>query len=299
MFFTNKKSGLGRFLLDRGIISKEGLKKAIKTQKTQSGKRIGEILSDINLIGEEELLKQLAEYLKVEYVSLSEIGFDMNKHNFFAKNIMIDWCFAPFKIENNVVNIAIDDIYNLELQERIKDWAKGYEVKFYLSLKNLIINFIKESYAKDINKFEFKGRKEKFGEYLIKRGIVTQEQFGEVLEEQQKYLDKRVGEIICDMGILSQEKALMELAKHLKKEYICLEQVHPDKSIQDLFQTNFMLKKQIVPFEIEDDCVKIAIANILDFELIEIIETRLSRKNLKAHFYLAQNDSIQKCIEQV
>lgn len=297
MLTFEKKCGLGNFLVKKGIISKEELKKAIELQKTKNSKRIGELLRDIDLIGEEDLLRQLADYLQVDFVVLSEIEFDLNKQNLFTKNVMLDWCFAPFKIENNIVNIAVEDIYNFELHEKIKNTAKGVDVKFYLSLEAMIIEFIKESYAQS-SRFEFKGRKEKFGEYLIKRGIVTKEQIQVALDEQQKYLNKRIGELLCQMGILSQEKALIELAGHLKKDYVCLNEIQPDKELLSLFGANFMIKNRIVPFGMENGCVKIAAGNIFDFEIAEIVQTKLSKNNLKAQFYIALNDSIQEYIKK-
>jgi len=298
MFSLQKKCGLGNFLFNKGILSKEELKKAIDIQKTNSNKRIGEILREIDLIGEEDMLGQLAEYLQVDYIILSEIDFKLNEQNLFKKSSMLDWCFAPFKIEKNMVDIAVSDIYNFELHEKIKNMAKGYEVRFYLSLENMIIKFIKESYAKGAIHFEFKGRKEKFGEYLIKRGIVTEKQVQIVLAEQQKFLNRRIGELLIQMGMLSQEKTLMELALHLNKDYVCLKDINPDKSLASLFETSFMLQNEVVPFAVENDCVKIAISNVLDFEIIEIIETKLSKNNLKAHFYLAIKEEIQKFIEK-
>jgi len=299
MFSFGKKCGLGNFLLNKGIISKEELGKAVDIQKTKNDKRIGEILREIDLIGEEDMLKQLAEYLQVDYIILSEIDFKLDGQNLFTKNIMLDWCFAPFKIEEKVIYIAVSDIYNFELHEKIQNMAKDLDVKFYISLENMITKYINEAYAKGFTHFEFKGRKERFGEYLVKKGIVTKEQVEDVLIEQQKFLNKRIGEIFSDMGIIDHEKTLMELASHLNKDYVRLNEIQPDKNLAGLFETNFMLINEVAPFDLENDHVKIAIGNILDFEIIEIIETKLSKSNLKAHFYIALKDSIQKHITKL
>jgi len=298
MFSLGKKGGLGNFLLNKGIISKEELRKAVDIQKIKNDKRIGEILREIDLIGEEEMLKQLAEYLQVDYIILSEIDFKLDQQNIFTKNIMLDWCFAPFKIEENIVSIAVSDIYNFELHEKIQNMAKDFDVKFYISLDNMITKYINEAYAKGFSHFEFKGRKERFGEYLVKRGIVTEEQVQDVLIEQKKYLNKRIGELLIELGILSHEKTMIELAKHLNKDYICLNDLHMDKSLASLFEANFMIQNQVAPFGMENNCVKIAIGNILDFEIIEIIEAKLSKNNLRAHFYIALKDSIKEFIDK-
>lgn len=299
MLSLEKKCGLGNFLVNKGILSKEQLQKTIDLQKSNKNKRIGEIIREINFLGEEELLKQLAEYLQVDFVILSEMDYDLNNQNLFSKSIMLDWGFAPFKFEESIINVAVNDVYNFELCDKIKNMARGYDINFYLSLESMIINFIKESYARSINHYEFKGRKERFGEFLIRRGIITTEQLEFVLSEQQKYLDKRTGELLCQMGILSQEEILVELAAHLKKDYILLNEIQPDKKFLSFFEPSFMLKNHVVPFDIENDCIKIAAGNILDFELIEIIEEKLNKNNLKVHFYIALNYSIQIFIEHL
>ncbi|MGE5328225.1 MAG: hypothetical protein ACM3KR_01800 [Deltaproteobacteria bacterium] len=293
MYSLQKKRGLGNFLLNKGILSKEELDKAIDIQKTKSDKRIGEILREIDLIGEEDMLNQLAEYLQVDYIILSEIDFKLNEQKLFTKNIMLDWHFVPFRIEKDTIDIAVSDIYNFELHEKIKNMANQFNVKFYLCLENMITNFIKKSYAGNTTYLEFKGRREKFGEYLVRRGLITEEQVQTVLAEQQKFLDKRIGELLIKMNILSKEKALTELASHLKKDYIYLGEKEIDKSLISLFETSFMLKNNFIPFRIENGYVKIAITNIFDFELIEIIETKLSKNNLKAQFYIALKEEIQ------
>ncbi len=72
-----KRIRLGELLIEKNLIDQETFNKAIEIQKTTADK-LGKILISMGVIQEEELLKFLAEQLKVEYVDLNH--FEINAH---------------------------------------------------------------------------------------------------------------------------------------------------------------------------------------------------------------------------
>lgn len=299
MMFSRRGKGLGRYLLDKGLISKEQLQRALNYKKSNTGKKIGEILWEIDILGEEEVLKQLADYMGVECVILHQKVYPLMHQSMFSKKTMLDYVFAPFNLEGSELSVAISEINNFEMREKIENTVKCYTVKYYLSLPGLIKDFIRSSYAKSENFMEFRGRKEKFGEYLTKKGIVTEEELNEVLESQKKFSDKRLGELLCESRLLNSEQALKELAGHLGKEYETLVDREPQRGIKELFDVNFMIKRNFVPFAVEGPVVKVAMGNIFDFELIEMIENKLDRYGMETRFYLSLTEYIQGFLEKI
>lgn len=291
-----EKKGLGNYLIEKGIITEEQLQKALQYQSENSNKKIGEILAEMNILGEKEVLKELANYLGVQYVILEDIKCPISHQKLFKKKMMLDLCFAPFDLSGNIISIAISDINNVEIIKKIEHILRSSSIQFhaayYLSLPDMIRDFIHRSYAEHPYHPNLGTRNKRFGEYLVEKNIVTQEQIDLVLEYQKKYLHKRIGELLYEMKILNKESTLKELAAYENKEYIMIDEKEIPGEVIKLFDMNFMIENVFIPFEIEDKIVKIAINNIFDDELMEIIESKLNEVGLKPRYYLALKDSI-------
>ena len=299
---NNDNNGLGEYLIEKGIITEMQLKEALDYQVENSNKKIGEILYEIDILGDNEILVELAEYMKVDYVFLHDRVYPLNLQKRFSKKIMIEELFVPFELSGNVISIAISDINNVEFKEKIEKIVKegdiNYYVVFYLSLPTMIKNFIYNSYAKHPHHSDVVGKRKKFGQYLIEKHIISQEQLDEVIKYQRKFIHKRMGEILSELKILDREKALKELAIHEGREYITLEDKIPQEDLIKLFDYDEMDKNYFVPFALENKIIKIAINNIFDDEYIDQIKIKLEKQGLDSRFYIAMRDSIEHYLQR-
>lgn len=298
-----KDNGLGTFLVEKGLITTEQLNNALKYQNENKNKRIGEILFEINLLGEDEVLKQLAGYLNVEYINLEKLTFPLKIQGIFDKRTMLEKVFAPFDLSGNILSIAISDINNSVLKQEIEDTIRNHttnlHASFYLSFPRMLRKFINNSYEKHPHeRTSILCTKKKFGEYLLDRKLITNEQVDKILEYQKEFVHKRFGELLYELKILNREDVLKELAQHEGKEYVSLQEKEPKNELLVLFDLDQMVMNNFVPFEKERDIVKIAINNIFDDELIEDITNILAEKKLKCEFYISMRDSIRSFIEK-
>ncbi len=297
-----EKNGLGNYLLEKGIITELQLKTALDYQSENSHKKIGEVLTDIDILGEEEVLKELAGYMEVNYIILENFTYPLTLQNFFKRSMMIEQLFVPYDLSGNIISIAISDINNSELKNSIEqaiNFAKEhYHISYYLSLPSMIRRFIYNSYAKHPHKTGLLSKRKKFGEYLLEKQIVTKEQLDEVLKYQHKFIHKRLGELLYEMKILEREQALRELAAHESKEYESLDDRKPQDKLIKLFDIKFMRENHFVPFERENDTIKIAINNIFNDEHIEAIESELEKQGLNTKFYISLKDSIEHFLDR-
>lgn len=295
-----ERNGLGNFLIQKGIITEEQLKKALDYQDENTNKKIGEILFEINILGEEEALKELANYMNVQYVVLNDLAYPLTLQNLFKKKNMLEYLFVPFDFSGNTICIAVSDINNIELKQKIQSAVNkskvNYNISFYLSLPSMIKRFIYNSYSKYPH---LTSKRKKFGEYLVEKHIVTKEQISEILKYQQKFVHKRLGELLCEMKILEREQALKELACHENKEYEPLNNIEQGNELIRFFDINFMKENYFIPFEKEDNIIKIAVNNIFDDDLMEEIETKLNKHGLKAKFYISLREAIENCIKRL
>ena len=64
----------GDWLIQQGCVTPEQLDSALDEQKKNGG-RIGQSLVRLKVLSDDELTKQLAEYLNFEYVSLADFSY--------------------------------------------------------------------------------------------------------------------------------------------------------------------------------------------------------------------------------
>ena len=297
------KTDLGNYLLKKGIISQEQIERALEYQNENKHKKIGEILYEINILGYEELLKQLSNFLNVNYIMLSDKTFPLTLQKMFKKKTMVENLFVPFDISGNIISIAISDINNSQLKHKIEQGLNSgsinYHASYYLALPSMIKNFIYNSYAKHPHCSDILAKRKKFGEYLIEKHIVTKEQLDEILNQQQKFMHKRLGELLYEMKILDREQTLRELAEHENKEYESLEGRELNEELIKLFKLDFILENYFIPFDKDENIVKIAVNNIFNDEHIEHIESEIHKHGLEAKFYISSKDSISRCHEKI
>lgn len=295
-----EKNSLGNYLIERGVINPEQLQKALDYQCKNKDKKIGEILAEINILGEEETLEQLAAYLKVDIVKLDNLAFPLILQDFFNKSTMMKSLFVPFDLSGNILSVAVSDLDNEDLKNQIESLInrKGinYYITYYLALPSMIKRFIFNSYSKHPHKPQTSKYRKKFGEYLIEKEIISKGQLDEVLNLQKKFVNKRLGELLFEMKILQREQALRELAQHEGVEYESLEDKQPNHELISYFDYNYMIDNHFVPFGLENNIIKIAIFNIFDKELIEEIEMILQKNMLKVEFYISTKEAIDKMI---
>lgn len=72
---TNKKIRIGDLLIANGLINEDQLKTALSEQKN-TGRRLGQTLIDMNLVGENEIVKLLSEHFGLPFINLSRFQFD-------------------------------------------------------------------------------------------------------------------------------------------------------------------------------------------------------------------------------
>jgi len=134
------------------------------------------------------------------------------------------------------------------------------------------------------NKKEIKNQ-QKLGEIIMHYKIITPEQLGEALKIQ-KNTEKRIGEILIDQGIVTQDEINWVLGKQLDLPYVQINVDNINIQLSKNISENTLRKFKIVPImELNDELV-IAMADPTDQEAIEMIkeDTKCKLKIVLASF---------------
>jgi type IV pilus assembly protein PilB len=117
--------------------------------------------------------------------------------------------------------------------------------------------------------------KVRIGELLIADGLITHEQLKEVLDIQKK-TGKKLGEIVLDMRLVSQDDFYKVLEKKFGIKFVDLKKIKIDPQIVNTISESIARKYDLIPIEIEDKNLIVAMSdplNIYAIDDINIIQT--------------------------
>ncbi len=136
---------------------------------------------------------------------------------------------------------------------------------------------------------------QKLGEILVHYKIITPEQLEEGLKIQ-KNKEKRIGEILIDLGRVTQDEINWVLGKQLDLPYVQVNIGNIDIQFSKNISENTLRKYKALPImELNDELV-IAMADPTDEEAIKVIK-EITKRKLK--YVLASFKNINETINQI
>jgi type IV pilus assembly protein PilB len=142
---------LGNILISEGIITEKQLAESISLQEREGG-RLGEVLTRLGYVNEEQIVLALSKQLSIPYVSLESGKLSptaeqdlesLIPHDFALRNTII-----PLSSSLNSLTVVMFDPLDLILIDNIKKLT-GYEVNVVVSTKASILKAIEKFYGKE------------------------------------------------------------------------------------------------------------------------------------------------------
>jgi len=119
----------------------------------------------------------------------------------------------------------------------------------------------------------------KIGEALVKANLITEDQLQKVLEQQER-THERIGDIVIKMGLVTPEVLAPVLAKFFHIPFVPLKEIY--KNIQpeviDLVPLELAQRFTIIPLEVEDKYLTVAMFDPLDLVAIDTLQLKLGYK---------------------
>lgn len=147
----NKNIPIGELLLHNNMITQEQLEYALKMQKSR-GKKLGEMLIELEYVSEYDICIALSERLKVPYVDLMKFKIKENALNLLTKDFANKNKIISIEANEKLIVIATSDPMNFYLMDDIV-MRTGRNVKFVLATKTDIENAIVQYYDEISSEF--------------------------------------------------------------------------------------------------------------------------------------------------
>jgi len=136
---------LGEILVEKGIIQKEQLQKALDYQAEHGG-LIGEVLVSLSFATEEAIAQCLAHQFGFAFLPLENYDVAKEVTALIPKNVVSHYCLMPLdKIENSLT-VAMANPLNTEAVEDIEDLTT-LEIQVFVATSTDIRNAIKKYYG--------------------------------------------------------------------------------------------------------------------------------------------------------
>jgi hypothetical protein len=135
---------LGDMLRDAGLIDDIQLETALSHQRNWGGK-LGAILIELNLVGEIELARVIAEKLRIPYINLFEPEVSEAVIRLIKPEIAKKYHVMPAKKERGELVLAMLDPLDIEAMDVIR-FATGFTIKPSLALESEIRDAIRKYY---------------------------------------------------------------------------------------------------------------------------------------------------------
>lgn len=136
--------------------------------------------------------------------------------------------------------------------------------------------------------------RKKLSDLLLEQGLITEDQVQDALRIQH---EKGVlfGRALVDLGLVSEDEIVSVLIEHLDLPYIRLQDYDIDRELLEIFDPAMMRRYQFVPIEIKDSVLSIAIAGVLNDELLDTFE---NGTGYTAQPFLVKMSDIDQAIEK-
>ena len=138
---------LGELLVETGLLTREGLKKTLEAQKG-TGKRLGQILMDKNLISEEEIAFALAMQLKIPFMDLTDYTINAEVIEAIPEHICQKFYCIPIDQTDNVLHVSMADPLDLNMMKELQ-FVTGLNIQPAISTATQILERIRKYYHPD------------------------------------------------------------------------------------------------------------------------------------------------------
>jgi len=117
----------------------------------------------------------------------------------------------------------------------------------------------------------------KLGEILIKSNLITREDLNKAIEEQKK-ANTRLGEALCSLGVVTEEKLAWALSVQLGIPYVDLSTAVVEPEALEMLTERFALKNLALPLSVDKRTITVAMGDPLDFGAISDISFASGRE---------------------
>ncbi|MEO7327973.1 MAG: GspE/PulE family protein, partial [Minicystis sp.] len=115
-----RRKRLGEILIDEGLAKPADIERALAEQKRRAGKRLGDILVELNMVTEEALARTLAKKFQLPFIDLDECAINPAAAREVSDELLRTYCVLPLDVDANVLTVAISDPMAMDVRDKLR-----------------------------------------------------------------------------------------------------------------------------------------------------------------------------------
>ena len=270
--------------------------------------------------------RQLASHAGLKFVTFDPAATGTDEHvginplasRLLSEQICRHFTMLPVSYAGGVVTIATATPAD-EVARDVAVSLTGRDVKFVVAAEDELVHAIDETFAgpiypgapaaaplaadphatvvdgdprEPVTSPSFPTR---LGDLLVARGIATDAQVAEALEEQHR-TGSRLGEVLVANSIISEHELVAILAEQFQLPLVDLSEYEPDPAALAMIPEPLARHLRAVPIAVDDTTLYLAIADVLDDETVAALR---EHTHLELRGFLASRNSIDTLLQRV
>ncbi len=118
----------------------------------------------------------------------------------------------------------------------------------------------------------------RIGEILINSGLVTSEQVGEALKNQDDGKKKKIGLLLIEKGLITEEQLLMVLALKFRLRFVDLDRITPSQNALACIPAGIAQTLKVLPLELNGESVVVATSEPTDYTIPDSIRFHVKKQ---------------------
>ena len=142
-------------------------------------------------------------------------------------------------------------------------------------------------------------KRQPIGIELVKRGVVTEENISTALQEQRKFPDRKLGEILFRLEVCDPNVLIENIGEVVGVKGIILEMSKIKINVLEYVSLEVARKNKVIPFEIENGKVKVCFADTTNRRNIDTIRLLMLNKGLVIEPYITFENLIDEILKNL
>jgi type IV pilus assembly protein PilB len=136
---------LGELIVRAGLVASNDLYAALASARA-SGRRLGEVLIEQELVSERDLAKIVAEQEGLDFVDLGKLDLDQKAVDLLSERTARQYCAIPFLVEAHGVVVAVADPSDTQALDAIISEVPG-GVQFVAATRTEVESALTEAFG--------------------------------------------------------------------------------------------------------------------------------------------------------
>lgn len=252
-----KRKRIGDILIDAGLITYDQLRVTLELQK-KSKKKLGEILIESKMVKDEDIAKSYAIQLNIPYIDVSSFPINIEAVEKVPVQIANKHLLIPIAITESQLTVAMSNPLDLDAIDSIT-FVTEHMVKVVVSTSMEI--------RKAINRYYHNKQKRRLGDILVEMGFINEETLKQCLERQ-KGTREKIGDILLEGKYVKESDMYIALSVQMGVPFTDLKIINPEPEALEAIQVDYAEKHLLVPLNVKDNELIIAMANPLNLDII-------------------------------